>query len=299
MAARCKILIPMPNLDFDPTEVCVPWKIMKAAGNDVVFATPDGSKGAADAIMLSGEGLDPWGFIPALRRIKLIGHFLRADKNARDCYQEMLGDERFNNPLPYSDLSADDYDGILLPGGHAKRIKPYLESRKLQDVIAGFFDSETANGGHKPVGAICHGVVLPARAVSKKTGKSPLYGKKTTGLTWAQERAAWQLTRYFARFWDPHYFRTYLEEPGEAAGYRSVEAEVKRALRDPEDFVEVDPAAPFYKIKTGIKRDNLSDERPAWVVKDGNYISARWPGDAHTFAKRYVDLLDEVYGGKA
>jgi hypothetical protein len=44
----------------------------------------------------------------------------------------------------------------------------------------------------------------------------------------------------------------------------------------------------------GLHRDSMTDERPAHVVIDGNYISARWPGDAHTFAKGYAALLHEV-----
>jgi hypothetical protein len=27
------------------------------------------------------------------------------------------------------------------------------------------------------------------------------------------------------------------------------------------------------------------------VVRDGNYVSARWPGDAHTFAKTFAAVL--------
>ena len=37
--------------------------------------------------------------------------------------------------------------------------------------------------------------------------------------------------------------------------------------------------------------DTPDDERPAFVVVDGNYVSARWPGDAHTFARRFAALL--------
>jgi hypothetical protein len=32
-------------------------------------------------------------------------------------------------------------------------------------------------------------------------------------------------------------------------------------------------------------------------VRDGNYVSARWPGDAHTFAKTFAAMLSER-GGK-
>jgi putative intracellular protease/amidase len=35
------------------------------------------------------------------------------------------------------------------------------------------------------------------------------------------------------------------------------------------------------------------DDRAAFVVRDGNYVSARWPGDAHTFARRFAEVLAE------
>jgi hypothetical protein len=37
----------------------------------------------------------------------------------------------------------------------------------------------------------------------------------------------------------------------------------------------------------------LDDDRPAWVVRDGSYVSARWPGDVHTFARTFAAVLDE------
>lgn len=41
------------------------------------------------------------------------------------------------------------------------------------------------------------------------------------------------------------------------------------------------------------KRGTVTDDAPAWVVKDDNYLSARWPGDAYLFAKRFADLLED------
>jgi hypothetical protein len=35
----------------------------------------------------------------------------------------------------------------------------------------------------------------------------------------------------------------------------------------------------------------MDDARPAFVVRDRNYISARWPGDVHTFAKAFAELV--------
>ena len=65
----------------------------------------------------------------------------------------------------------------------------------------------------------------------------------------------------------------------------SVQSEVTRALEDSADFRDVDPGSPQWRLKTsGMVRDTATDSRPAFVVDDGNYVSARWPGDTHTFA---------------
>jgi putative intracellular protease/amidase len=71
-----------------------------------------------------------------------------------------------------------------------------------------------------------------------------------------------------------------------------VQAEVTRALAKPTDFLDVTPDVPDYFRKAiGIYRDSPDDASPAWVVCDGNYISARWAGDAHTFAKMLAERL--------
>jgi putative intracellular protease/amidase len=288
-----KIIMPIPSLGFDPTEVAVTWRIIQDAGHEVHFATPDGLAGRADPLMISGQGLDPWGQIPGLRKLRLFGLLLRAKAEARSAYGELLRDARFNHPLSWSQLKAEDFDGLVLPGGHAKDMRPYLESPVLHDFVAAFFAARDATGQHKQVAAICHGVVLAARSISPDTGKSVLYGRKTTALTWALERSAWDLSK-FIRFWDRDYYRTYVEKPGEESGFRGVEAEIKRALADPADFRDVDADAPDHFRKTaGIFRDSPDDERPAWIVRDGAYLSARWPGDVHKFAKNLVAMLAE------
>jgi hypothetical protein len=72
----------------------------------------------------------------------------------------------------------------------------------------------------------------------------------------------------------------------------SVQQEVTRALADPADFADVEKGAPDRRRKTsGRVRDTLGDPRPAWVVRDGPYVSARWPGDVHTFARTFAEVL--------
>ena len=283
-----KILCPLPRRDFDPTEAAVSWKILREAGHQIVFATPDGQRAAADPIMLSGEGLDSWGFLPVLKKFRLIGLALRAAAPARAAYAELVRDAQFGAPLRYDQIDAEPFDALLLPGGHAKGMREYLESPVLQTVVAAFFDAD------KPVAAVCHGVVLVARSTSRATGRSVLHGRKTTALTWALEKSGWDLTRFFARFWDPGYYRTYEESPDQPSGYMSVQQEVTRALATPADFLDVPSSSPQrFRQASGLFRDTAGDDCPAWVVRDGAYVSARWPGDVHTFAKTFAAVLGE------
>jgi putative intracellular protease/amidase len=281
------ILIPIPALDFDPTEVAVSWKTLTDLSHTVRFATPNGTPATADDIMITGEGLDLWGCVPGLRHIVVCGRFLRADKVGRDAYAAMTTTSlEFQHPSTWDDINLDTVDALLLPGGHrARGMHTYLESSRLQTVVVEAFQRKM------PVAAVCHGVLLAARSIDPATGRSVLYGRKTTCLTWRQEHLAANISGII-RFWEPHYYRTYLEQPGQPSGYMSVQAEVTRALKDPANFIDVDPAEPDARIKnSGFQRDRLDNSRPAHIVEDGNYISARWPGDVHTFAKRFATLL--------
>jgi putative intracellular protease/amidase len=281
------VIVPIPTRDFDPTEVAVSWRVLTSSGHDVVFATPDGEPGRADELMISGQGLDPWGWIPAVRRISVIGRVLRANADARSAYAELAHDPAFSSPARWDEVAAARFDGLLLPGGHrARGMRAYLESPVVQRVIVDFFAAD------KPVAAVCHGVLAAARSIDPATGRSVLYGRRTTALTWRLERTAWQVGRR-SRFWDPDYYRTYMEEPGQPAGYMSVQQEVTRALARPEDFCDVPDDAPDFRRKTsGRVRDSSDDARPAWVVRDGSYVSARWPGDVHTFVQTFSEVLD-------
>ena len=103
------------------------------------------------------------------------------------------------------------------------------------------------------------------------------------------------MSRYAGRWWDRDYYRTYSERAGEPVGFRSVQAEVTRALAQPEDFLDVAARAPERLRKTsGLFRDSPHDSRPAFVVRDGHYVSARWPGDVHTFARVFAAVLAQA-----
>jgi len=281
--------MPLPDTDFDPTEVAVSWKVLVGQGHEVRFATASGNAGRGDEPMVNGRGLDPWGFVPGVSRLVAVGRVLRADQRGRDAYRALAESEEFRRPTSWAGIDLSDVDGLLLAGGHrARGMRSYLESDLLQDVVVRAFRDQM------PVAAICHGVVLAARSIDPRSGRSVLYGRRTTALTWSLERRAWRVAR-ISRFWDPDYYRTYREQPGQPPGFASVQHEVTRALHHEADFVDVNPGQPHAARKLdGLHRDTPDDDRPAFVVRDGTYLSARWPGDAHTFARRFAELLDDV-----
>lgn len=244
------VLLPIPCCDFDPTESAVPWRRLTHLGHEVVFATPDGRVGRADERMLTGQGLS------------LLAPLLRADSNGRSAYAEMAQSRSFLQPLVWGDLRCQDFDAVLLPGGHAPGMRPYLESRVLHDCVADFFDQG------KPVGAICHGVLLAARS-RNAAGRSVLEGRTSTALTKSLEMTAWAMTCA----WLGSYYRTYPE---------SVQDEVTRALGSSGNFV----AGPV-----AWRRDRPANLEYGFTVRDGSYVSARWPGDAHRFASEFAAML--------
>lgn len=247
------VLIATSTRDFDPTEVAVPWQVLSGAGHQVQFATDSGKAGAADARMLDGNGLG------------LLKPLLIAQKPAREAYGAMLQDAAFQAPMAYGDIRVSDFDALVLPGGHAKGVKPYLESKVLQQVIAAFFAAD------KPVGAICHGVVAACRALDPETGRSVLYGRKTTALLHRQERLAYRITRRKLG----EYYLTYPV---------TVQDEVTATLASVDDFIEG---------PTPMLRDNMAHLGRGFTLRDGNYLSARWPGDVYRFSSELLDMLEE------
>jgi len=244
------VLVPIPSHDFDPTEAAVPWKTLRALGNTAIFATPDGKPGRADPAILTGRGLG------------VLAPVLKADANGRQAYAEMASSPEFLHPITWAEARISEVQGLLLPGGHAPGMKPYLESAVLQSLVVATFEA------HLPVAAICHGVVLAARS-RDADGRSVLNGRKTTALTKPMELTAWSLTCA----WLGDYYRTYPT---------TVEDEVVAALAAPGDFTRGPVSA---------RRDSPDHLERGFTVRDGAYLSARWPGDAHRFAVEFSAML--------
>jgi protease I len=238
------ILTLLPQTEFDPTEVAVPWKALTDAGHAVAFATQTGAPAVCDQITLTGDGLP------------MLAGSMKARLANRALYETMTATEAYRHPLTWEAAKACDYDAFHFPGGHAPGMKPYLESPHVQQIAR---DAFAAN---KPVAAICHGVIVLSRA-------GVLKGRKTTALTGFQEGIAVFLTKASLG----NHYRTYPV---------SVENEVKAALSHPADFI-TGPMIPRFATP--------ANPGAGFIVRDGNYVSARWPGDAWTLATEFCQML--------
>lgn len=177
----------------------------------------------------------------------------------------MTQSPRFKEPLKYKDIEVEKINGLILPGGHAPGMKPYLESEILQGKVREFFDFK------KPVGAICHGTIVLARTKDLSTNKSVISDYKTTSLLKLQELSAYYLTRHKLG----NYYRTYPQ---------TVQDEVVSALNRSNDFK---------KGNIPILRDSAHHVNRGFIVRDKNYLSARCPGDAYRFSMEFLKMLQE------
>jgi putative intracellular protease/amidase len=208
-----RVLIPLPDRDFDLTEVAVPWKLFTDKGYKVVFATEKGKTAQTDPLLINGVIFGQLGAKPV----------------AIEYYRELELTPGFINPISYAQINHEDFDLLHLPGGHAPGMRQYLESTQLQKKVLHFFKQE------KIVGSICHGGVILARSIDPDTGKSVVYNKRMTALIKILEKLAYYLT-----FWKlGKYYRTYPEY---------VQEEVSRNLADKKQFVTGNPLKPMVII---------------------------------------------------
>ncbi len=195
------ILMPLPDRDFDPTEVPVPWKVCTSRGWRVAFSTEHGSVAQGEVARLKGP-------LPGV---------LSGSVKARAAYPQMTQDPAYQHPIPYADIDPDQYQAILLPGGDAPPMRQYLDSQVLRDKVLQFWQRG------KLIGAICHGMLVAARTVDPQTGRSILYGHKVTALPKQLDLIGYRLAPLTLK-------REYIMYP------KCVAEEVRACLERPEDF---------------------------------------------------------------
>src|SRR3954453_4461842 len=118
--AMATILLPLPDRDFDVTEVAVPWRLLRDAGHEVVFATEFGDlPPEADPLLLAGGLFGERG----------------AEPEPKEFYRQLTTEAGYHRPRAWADLDPEQYDGLILPGGHAPGMRQYLGSEVLREKV--------------------------------------------------------------------------------------------------------------------------------------------------------------------
>src|SRR5258706_7613945 len=113
-----KVAFPLPDRDFDVTEVAVPWKLLVEAGHEVVFATEAGATPACDPLLIIG----------------VVFGALGARPEPLEFYRELEKAPSFVSPRKWSDCDPASFDALFLAGGHAPGMRQYLGSEAVQQL---------------------------------------------------------------------------------------------------------------------------------------------------------------------
>jgi putative intracellular protease/amidase/uncharacterized protein (DUF2267 family) len=149
---------------FWAEELLTPLGVFEDAGVDVTIATPGGVRPTVDETSLSPEMAGGEEAAAALRR----------DLDARGA--------QLGSPVRLEDVSAADYDGMFIPGGHGP-MEDLAFSPELGALLIGMLDDD------KVVASVCHG---PAAllAATRPDGAWAFAGRNLSGFTNEEEAQA-------------------------------------------------------------------------------------------------------------
>ncbi|WP_251096001.1 type 1 glutamine amidotransferase domain-containing protein [Streptomyces sp. Caat 7-52] len=141
---------------FWAEEAVVPYRALKAAGHEVVVATPGGVVSPVDRASLAAE---------------VNGGRERADEIAR-ALEEMT---ELRTPVKLAEVDLDDFAAVFYPGGHGP-----MEDLAV-DVESGRLLVATLDSG-KPLAVVCHGPAALLAAV-RPDGANAFAGYRAAAFT--------------------------------------------------------------------------------------------------------------------
>ena len=149
---------------FWAEELVAPMRVFRDAGVDVTIATPGGVRPTVDEASLSAEAAG-------------------GDEQAaglRDQLDAMA--DQLASPEVLEDVSAADYDGVFVPGGHGP-MEDLAESEDLGRLLVTMLDDD------KVIASVCHG---PAGLLSatRADGTWAFAGRRLAGFTNEEETQA-------------------------------------------------------------------------------------------------------------
>ena len=153
VTTNCDTLAPEHPTGVWLEEYAVPYTELHAAGAAIVVASPQGG----------ATPIDP--------------KTTPNDKQKQE-WAEAL--QALSATKPLSEVSADSFDALFIPGGHGP-MKDLVDNAQLQQLIADF------NSSGKIIAAVCHG---PAALLNVRTeaGEFLLKDRKVSGFTNIEER---------------------------------------------------------------------------------------------------------------
>jgi putative intracellular protease/amidase len=148
---------------FWAEEAVAPYEAFKAAGHEIVVATPGG-------------------VVPAVDRGSLAPEVNGGQEGADRIAAVLASMAEIENPIRLEDVRLDDYDAVFYPGGHGP-----MEDLAVNATSGGLLIDTLASG--KPLGVVCHG---PAAllAAEKSDGANAFAGYRVAAFTNAEETQA-------------------------------------------------------------------------------------------------------------
>ena len=148
---------------FWAEEAVAPYEAFKAAGYEVVVATPGGA-------------------VPPLDQGSLAPELNGGQENADRIAGVLASFGELQHPLKLAEVDLADYAAVFYPGGHGP-----MEDLAVDAVSGGLLTRALASG--KPLGVVCHAPAALLAAV-QEDGTNAFAGYRLTGFTNAEETQA-------------------------------------------------------------------------------------------------------------
>ncbi|MFE9097384.1 type 1 glutamine amidotransferase domain-containing protein [Streptomyces sp. NPDC007264] len=148
---------------FWAEEAVAPYEAFKAAGHEIVVATPGG-------------------VVPTVDRGSLAPEVNGGQENADHLARVLAAADELRHPVRLGDVDLDDYAAVFYPGGHGP-----MEDLAV-DAESGRLLTAALESG-KPLGVVCHG---PAAllAATGQDGTNAFAGRRVAAFTNAEETQA-------------------------------------------------------------------------------------------------------------
>ena len=148
---------------FWAEEAVAPYEAFKAAGHEIVVATPGG-------------------VVPTVDKGSLAAEVNGGQDNADRVAGVLAGMAELRQPVRLEDVRLDDYAAVFYPGGHGP-----MEDLAVDTVSGGLLVDALESG--KPLGVVCHGPAALLAAV-KDDGSNAFAGYRVAAFTNAEETQA-------------------------------------------------------------------------------------------------------------